>query len=293
MVPIRRASAAQVTTSSKRDSEITLLRRSYEALLAKKEYELEQLRLSYEAQYTRRKVPAEDGRAATEPSQGAARRQAPSVPLEAESAPHGQRRGTQQNDSVLLHVPQDMSARPQYSSGSVLLSSKEALDDLGPAFLQGLTQGRLDVISSAESHMRSLSDQGRHAEAAALGHRILQSVRLTLGEEHPSALEVAAHLITMLTDQGRFSEADRLQQQQLELMRRTRGAEHPETVAASTRLSTIVRLASRTRSGWRISRSPNAAARSRTMQLSPSASHLDGSIDLSMCSTATKMSIQT
>ncbi|KAJ7277302.1 putative kinesin [Mycena rebaudengoi] len=80
-------------------------------------------------------------------------------------------------------------------------------------------------------------DSRNFQKAQELCEDLLEKVKATLGEEHPTTLSVMARLATAYWSLGRLSDAEELKVLVLEKRRQTLGPEHPDTLTAMGNLA--------------------------------------------------------
>jgi non-specific serine/threonine protein kinase/serine/threonine-protein kinase len=97
--------------------------------------------------------------------------------------------------------------------------------------------GKVDTTLAGQPDVRAQVDQtlglsymgmGAAVKAEALLRRSSETLRESLGAEHPDTLEVTAYLAAALLNQGRAAEAERLLVPAREAIRRPQGAERPD-----------------------------------------------------------------
>jgi hypothetical protein len=94
-----------------------------------------------------------------------------------------------------------------------------------------------DTLRSANNLARSLSNQGKYAEAERIHREVLGARRRVLGEEHPDTLKSACNLASSLSGQEKHAEAERIHREVLGVERRVLGEEHPETLKSASNLA--------------------------------------------------------
>ena len=96
-------------------------------------------------------------------------------------------------------------------------------------------EGSAERLGAAVNLASSLSNHGKHVEAAVIEREVLAVQTRLLGTEHASTLWAAANLARSLSRLGRYTEAEQMQREVLAVQTRVLGTEHPYTlwVAAS------------------------------------------------------------
>jgi hypothetical protein len=87
---------------------------------------------------------------------------------------------------------------------------------------------------------RSLSRQGKYADAERIQREVLGERERVLGAEHPRTLSTANNLAATLSNQGKHSEAEAIQHEVLGVQKRVLGPEHPDTLTSANNLATVL-----------------------------------------------------
>jgi CHAT domain-containing protein/tetratricopeptide (TPR) repeat protein len=113
---------------------------------------------------------------------------------------------------------------------------------LGLFILSGPMAARAQDASEVQALNRQnvqLHGQGKYAEAAATGEKVLALAERTLGKDHPDTLASINNLGAAYNALGRHAEAEPLYRRALAGRERVLGKEHPDTLASVNNLAAL------------------------------------------------------
>jgi tetratricopeptide (TPR) repeat protein len=105
-----------------------------------------------------------------------------------------------------------------------------------PREVQSDLAAALRQKGEAEEH----SESGRYAQAEPLFHKIWETHRRVLGEDHPDTARCYNDLASSIEGRGDYAEAERLYQKALAICRRALGEDHPDTARCYNDLASSI-----------------------------------------------------